>query len=52
MHSHALGALRRWKDTGRFITGFAAIVSFAVPGILYHAGVIVSGAFAMEMVAR
>ena len=45
------GLSEGWKDTGRFITGFAAVVSFAVPGILFHARVIKTGAFVMELFA-
>ena len=40
-----------WVDVGKFLTGFAAIGTIAIPSILYHAGKITSGALVMEILA-
>lgn len=40
-----------WVDAGKFLTGFAAVGSIAIPAILYHSQKIVLGALAMEIAA-
>ncbi|KAL6779502.1 VPS55 [Auxenochlorella protothecoides x Auxenochlorella symbiontica] len=40
-----------WVDAGKFLTGFSAVGSVAIPAILYHAGKIVGGALVMQLVA-
>lgn len=40
-----------WIDAGKFLTGFSAVGSIAIPAILAHAGVITSGALVMELAA-
>lgn len=40
-----------WVDIGKFLTGFAAAGTIAIPSILYHSGKIVFGAFVMEILA-
>ena len=47
-HAHALC---RWVDAGKFLTGFSAIGSIAIPAILFHAEKITGGALAMELAA-
>lgn len=32
-----------WVDAGKFLTGFSAVGSVAIPAILYHAGVSMNG---------
>ena len=41
----------RWVDAGKFLTGFSAIGSIAIPAILFHAEKITGGALAMELAA-
>mmetsp|Transcript_5150 Transcript_5150/g.8929 ORF Transcript_5150/g.8929 Transcript_5150/m.8929 type:complete len:133 (+) Transcript_5150:196-594(+) len=38
-----------WVDAGKFLTGFSAVGSIAIPAILAHAQVITTGALAMEL---
>eukprot|EP01023_Acetabularia_acetabulum_P010094 TRINITY_DN1459_c0_g2_i1.p5 TRINITY_DN1459_c0_g2~~TRINITY_DN1459_c0_g2_i1.p5 ORF type:complete len:133 (-),score=22.96 TRINITY_DN1459_c0_g2_i1:373-771(-) len=40
-----------WVDAGKFLTGFSAVASIAIPAILYHSGKIVVGALVMEIIA-
>jgi hypothetical protein len=40
-----------WIDAGKFLTGFSAVGSVAVPAILAHAKVITPGAMLMELAA-
>lgn len=40
-----------WIDAGKFLTGFSAVGSIAIPAILAHAKVITSGALIMELAA-
>ncbi|KAK9828361.1 hypothetical protein WJX74_010919 [Apatococcus lobatus] len=40
-----------WIDAGKFLTGFSAVGSVAIPAILYHAEKITSGALGMELSA-
>lgn len=40
-----------WSDAGKFLTGFSAIGSIAIPAILAHAGRITTGALLMELSA-
>lgn len=40
-----------WVDAGKFLTGFSAVGSIAIPAILAHAQVITTGALAMELLA-
>lgn len=40
-----------WVDAGKFLTGFSAIATVAIPAILYHAGKIALGALWMEIFA-
>ena len=41
----------RWVDAGKFLTGFSAVGSIAIPAILFHAEKITGGALAMELAA-
>ena len=43
--------LCRWVDAGKFLTGFSAIGSIAIPAILFHAQKITGGALALELAA-
>lgn len=38
-----------WVDAGKFLTGFSAVGSIAVPAILFHAEKITGGAMGMEL---
>ncbi|KAK9843437.1 hypothetical protein WJX81_002586 [Elliptochloris bilobata] len=38
-----------WIDAGKFLTGFSAVGSVAIPAILFHAQKITGGALAMEL---
>lgn len=40
-----------WIDAGKFLTGFSAVATLAIPAILYHAQKIALGAFWMEIIA-
>ena len=40
-----------WVDAGKFLCGFSAIATLAIPAILYHAGKIAFGALWMEIIA-
>lgn len=40
-----------WVDAGKFLTGFSAVGSFAIPAILWHAAKITTGALWMEIAA-
>ncbi|KAJ9521099.1 hypothetical protein QJQ45_022795 [Haematococcus lacustris] len=40
-----------WADAGKFLTGFSAVGSIAIPAILAHAQVITIGALVMELAA-
>ena len=40
-----------WIDAGKFLTGFSAVGSVAIPAILAHAQVITAGAMLMELAA-
>lgn len=43
--------LLRWVDAGKFLTGFSAVGSIAIPAILFHAEKVTGGALAMELAA-
>lgn len=43
------GLACRWIDAGKFLTGFSAVGSVAIPAILFHAQKITGGALAMEL---
>ncbi len=47
----AARCLHRWVDAGKFLTGFSAIGSLAIPAILAHSGTISTGALIMELAA-
>ncbi len=40
-----------WVDAGKFMTGFSAVATLAIPAVLYHAGKIAAGALWMEVFA-
>ncbi|KAG1667357.1 hypothetical protein FOA52_001417 [Chlamydomonas sp. UWO 241] len=40
-----------WMDAGKFLTGFSAVGSIAIPAVLAHASVITTGALVMELAA-
>mmetsp|Transcript_14036 Transcript_14036/g.30388 ORF Transcript_14036/g.30388 Transcript_14036/m.30388 type:complete len:133 (+) Transcript_14036:70-468(+) len=40
-----------WVDAGKFLAGFSAVGSIAIPAILAHAQVITTGALIMELAA-
>lgn len=40
-----------WLDAGKFLTGFSAVGSVAIPAVLAHAGVITAGALVLELAA-
>ncbi|KAK9830055.1 hypothetical protein WJX72_009454 [[Myrmecia] bisecta] len=40
-----------WVDAGKFLTGFSAVGSVAIPAILFHAQKITAGALGMELAA-
>lgn len=40
-----------WVDAGKFLTGFSAVGSIAIPAILAHAQIITTGALLMELAA-
>ncbi|BDA48039.1 probable vacuolar protein sorting-associated protein 55 homolog [Coccomyxa sp. Obi] len=40
-----------WIDAGKFLTGFSAVGSIAIPAILFHAEKITGGALATELAA-
>lgn len=40
-----------WVDAGKFIVGFTATGTIAIPSLLYHAGKIAHGALWMELAA-
>ncbi|GLI66660.1 hypothetical protein VaNZ11_010590 [Volvox africanus] len=40
-----------WMDAGKFLTGFSAVGSIAIPAILAHAKIITIGALIMELAA-
>lgn len=40
-----------WVDAGKFLTGFSAVGSVAIPAILAHASVITTGALVLELAA-
>ncbi|GAX84902.1 hypothetical protein CEUSTIGMA_g12323.t1 [Chlamydomonas eustigma] len=40
-----------WIDAGKFLAGFSAVGSIAIPAILAHAQVITTGALIMELAA-
>lgn len=40
-----------WVDAGKFLTGFSAVGSIAIPAILAHAQVITTGALVLELLA-
>lgn len=40
-----------WVDAGKFLTGFSAVGSIAIPAILYHAEKITGGALTIELAA-
>lgn len=40
-----------WVDAGKFLTGFSAVGSIAIPAILYHSEKITSGALGFELAA-
>ncbi|KAI5074618.1 hypothetical protein GOP47_0010579 [Adiantum capillus-veneris] len=37
-----------WGDAAKFLTGFSAVGSIAIPAILHHAGLIKAGAMYIE----
>ena len=40
-----------WGDAGKFLTGMSAVGTIALPTILFHAGKIVGGALACELLS-
>jgi hypothetical protein len=40
-----------FQDAGKFLSGFAAISSIAIPSILYHASIITLGSLMLELSA-
>ena len=40
-----------WEDAAKFLTGFSAVGSIAIPAILHHAGMITAGAMIFEFMA-
>eukprot|EP00884_Botryococcus_braunii_P014835 jgi/Botrbrau1/23352/Bobra.0051s0010.2 len=40
-----------WIDAGKFLTGFSAVGSIAIPAILFHAQKITAGALGFEIAA-
>lgn len=40
-----------WVDAGKFLTGFSAVGSLAIPAVLAHARIITAGALAFELAA-
>eukprot|EP00250_Pteridium_aquilinum_P013899 c21645_g1_i1 orf=96-476(+) len=40
-----------WADAAKFLTGFSAVGSIAIPAILHHAGLIKAGAMYIEFVS-
>lgn len=38
-----------WADAAKFLTGFSAVGSVAIPAILRHAGIITFGAMMIEL---
>lgn len=40
-----------WVDAGKFLTGFSAVGSVAIPAVLAHARIITPGALAFELAA-
>eukprot|EP00191_Tetraselmis_sp_GSL018_P017142 CAMPEP_0177579866 /NCGR_PEP_ID=MMETSP0419_2-20121207/1209_1 /TAXON_ID=582737 /ORGANISM="Tetraselmis sp., Strain GSL018" /LENGTH=69 /DNA_ID=CAMNT_0019068603 /DNA_START=425 /DNA_END=631 /DNA_ORIENTATION=+ len=38
-----------WVDAGKFLTGFSAVGSVAIPAVLAHAGIIEIGALLFEL---
>eukprot|EP01024_Parvocaulis_polyphysoides_P062729 TRINITY_DN72038_c0_g1_i1.p2 TRINITY_DN72038_c0_g1~~TRINITY_DN72038_c0_g1_i1.p2 ORF type:complete len:133 (-),score=13.96 TRINITY_DN72038_c0_g1_i1:244-642(-) len=40
-----------WVDAGKFLTGFSAVASIAIPAILFHAQRITVGALVIEIIA-
>ena len=40
-----------WVDAGKFLTGMSAVGTIAIPTILFHAGKIVGGALACELLS-
>ena len=40
-----------WVDAGKFLTGFSAVGSIAIPAVLAHAGIITTGALLFELAA-
>jgi hypothetical protein len=40
-----------WVDAGKFLTGFSAVGSVAIPAVLAHARIITAGALAFELAA-
>lgn len=40
-----------WADAGKFLTGFSAVGSIAIPAVLAHAGIITTGALLFELAA-
>lgn len=40
-----------WIDAGKFLTGFSAVGSIAIPAILFHSEKITGGALGLELAA-
>ncbi|BBN09858.1 hypothetical protein MPTK1_4g23290 [Marchantia polymorpha subsp. ruderalis] len=40
-----------WKDVAKFLTGFSAVMSVAIPAILHHADLIEKGAMLLELLS-
>mmetsp|Transcript_29795 Transcript_29795/g.83954 ORF Transcript_29795/g.83954 Transcript_29795/m.83954 type:complete len:130 (-) Transcript_29795:1427-1816(-) len=40
-----------WVDAGKFLTGFSAVGSIAIPAVLAHSGIIETGALLFELAA-
>lgn len=38
-----------WVDAGKFLTGFSAMGSVAIPAVLAHADIITTGALLLEL---
>lgn len=41
----------RWEDAAKFLTGFSAVGSIAIPAILRHAELIATGAMFIEFLS-
>lgn len=47
----SVSVLYSWKDVAKFLTGFSAVMSVAIPAILHHADLIEKGAMLLELLS-